>query len=267
MPDVRLAQNKPKKGTIKLSSYYQGAYVCIRITDDGAGINKTRVKAKAIESGLIKETDELTDDEINNLIFAAGFSTAEEVTDLSGRGVGMDVVRRNIADLRGHMILNSVEGEGTDLIIKLPLTLSIIDGLLVTVLGENYILPLMAINKCFEVPYDSLADSINNILILEGGQIPFINLRKKFDSSDNNPPETTNVILTEIEGKMIGLCVDSIEGQYQAVLKPLGEAFCDQDFISGASILGDGTVALVIDINNLVLFSEKKTELEAVEIV
>ncbi|MCR6641195.1 MAG: chemotaxis protein CheW [Sporocytophaga sp.] len=186
-----------------------------------------------------------------NLIFLPGFSTAEKVTEISGRGVGMDVVKRQISDLRGEVDLISMPGKGTTLTIKLPLTLSIIDGLLVRISDTHYIIPLGVIEKCYEVTQEYIEDAFDDLLVLDGERQPFINLRTEFCDT-SIPPDLQQIVMVKSDDKKIGLTIDAIVGQYQAVLKPLGKLYKNIEIISGASILGDGTVALVLDTNKII---------------
>jgi two-component system, chemotaxis family, sensor kinase CheA len=259
--EERLKKGKNAKGRILFKAYYSGANVHIQIKDDGKGLNSELIRASAIKKGLIAETDVLTEKEIFELILQPGFSTASKVTDISGRGVGMDVVKRNITDIRGEIEIASKLNQETSFTIILPLTLSIIDGLLVQIDGENFIVPLSVVDKCYEVHAAYLRNNFNRLLILEGNQIPFLNLREKF-SLKSELPEISQIIVVNNSDKKIGITVDSIVGEYQAVLKPLGKYYKSQDYISGATILGDGTVALVFDTNKIInQFSPQVNEL------
>jgi two-component system, chemotaxis family, sensor kinase CheA len=209
------------------------------------------VRQKAVSNGLIAADAILDEKELTNLIFMPGFSTAEQVTGVSGRGVGMDVVRRNISDIRGDIEITSKQGKGTTFSIRLPLTLSIIDGLLVRIGQTDFILPLSSVNKCYEVETRTLEEAFNQWITLEGRRTPFIFLRKQFQMM-NEAPAQSQVIKVVHEGNHVGLAVDSIIGQYQAVLKPLGDLYREEDEYSGATILGDGSVALVIDPHRLI---------------
>jgi len=249
--EERSANGKQAQGTILLKAFYTGSNVNIQITDDGKGIDFTRVKKKAEEKNLISKDAQLTEKEILNLIFLPGFSTAEKVTEISGRGVGMDVVKRQISDLRGEVDLISVPRKGTTLTIKLPLTLSIIDGLLVRISDTHYIIPLGVIEKCYEVTQEFIEDAFDDLLSLDGERQPFINLRTEFCDT-STPPYLQQIIMVKSDDKKVGLIVDAIVGQYQAVLKPLGKLYKNIEIISGASILGDGTVALVLDTNKII---------------
>jgi two-component system, chemotaxis family, sensor kinase CheA len=259
--EERLKKGKSAKGRILFKAYYSGANVHIQIKDDGKGLNPELLRTSAIKKGLITETDILTEKEIFELILQPGFSTASKVTDISGRGVGMDVVKRNITDIRGEIEIASKLNQETSFTIILPLTLSIIDGLLVQIDGENFIVPLTVVDKCYEVHAADLRNNFNRLLILEGNQIPFLNLREKFNLK-SELPEISQIIVVNNGDKKIGITVDSIVGEYQAVLKPLGKYYKSQDYISGATILGDGTVALVFDTNKIInQFSPQVNEL------
>ncbi len=243
----RIKAGKPEQGTIKLMSYYSGAKVYIRIEDDGKGMDPEKIKNKAVEKKLISKDDQLSDKEIYDLIFLPGFSTAANITDVSGRGVGMDVVRKNILDLRGDIEVDSKLGKGTSITLGLPLTLSVIDGLLIKAEKTHFIIPLSEISKCFEIPRKQISNEFNQLIVLDGEQVPFLDLRREFKMDMESAPETLSVILIQKLGTKIGVCVDSIEGEYQAVLKPVGKYYRNQEFISGATILGDGSLALVLD--------------------
>ncbi|UZR99683.1 chemotaxis protein CheA [Chondrinema litorale] len=246
LPEEREAKGKNKQGKITLDAYYSGTYVHIKISDDGKGIDKNKIKAKAIEKGLIAHDAVLTDKETYDLIFLPGFSTAKEVTGVSGRGVGMDVVKRKIAEIRGDVLVESELDKGTSFTIKLPLTLSIIDGLLVKVGDTYFIIPLSFIEKCHEIEAKKIQSVFNNSIVLDGEKIPFFNLREQFTIL-NEAPEVQQLITVNYEGTKVGFVVDTVVDEYQAVLKPLGKMYQDLDIISGGTILGDGTVALVID--------------------
>ena len=252
----RIRKGKTKQGKITLKAFYSGASVHIRISDDGAGIDPDMIREKAISKGIITSDKKLTKKEILDLVFIPGFSTAKRVTDVSGRGVGMDVVKRKIADIRGEVEIESEVGVGTTIVIKLPLTLSIIDGLLVKVDEINYIIPLSAVDKIYAVERNKVYDTFNNVLVLEGKQVSFFNIRKEFSLPDG-VQEIEQVIVVNFEDNRVGLVVDSVVGEYQAVLKPLGKHYKKQEMISGATILGDGSVALVLDTNKIIKYFSK----------
>lgn len=250
--EIRAQRGKAEKGTIKLSAFYSGTKVYVQIEDDGKGIDTEKIRQKAISKGLIEKTDELTEKELLNLIFVPGFSMAKDVTDLSGRGVGMDVVKKNVLDLRGDISVESTLGEGTKITIGLPLTLSVIDGLQVKVDTVDYVIPLSSVEKCYEMKRSMVVNDFNQVVSLDGRQYPYIDLRGEFGLGEESSPETNSVILVKDHEKEVGFCVDEIVGEYQAVLKPVGKYYRNQEFVSGATILGDGKIALVLDTNNLI---------------
>jgi len=247
----RIKKGKPKQGKIVLKAYYSGANVHIEISDDGAGIDPEKIRDKAIVKGIISPDKKLSTKEILELVFLPGFSTAKKVTDVSGRGVGMDVVKRKIADIRGEVELESEVGIGTTITIKLPLTLSIIDGLLVKVDETHYVIPLAAVDKIYAVERAKIVDTYNNILVLDGKQISFFNVRKEFELEESKQA-IEQVIVVNFDDTRVGLIVDYVVGEYQAVLKPLGKHYKRQEIISGATILGDGSIALVLDTNKII---------------
>ena len=247
----RLAKGKTPQGMIYLKAYYSGAHVVIKVQDDGRGINPAVIKQKAIEKDLISHDFQLTDKEILDLVFLPGFSTAEVITDVSGRGVGMDVVKKKIDEIRGTVDLESKVNVGTTITIKLPLTLSIIDGLLVELNKTKYVMPLNLVDKIYAVEHEKLTKSYNNLAIIDEEQIPFYNLREEF-SVAGPAPQIEQLVTVKYEDKRVGLLVDNVIGEYQAVLKPLGKLFINHDIISGATILGDGTIALVLDTNKII---------------
>jgi len=257
--EERIKIGKPPVGTILLKAFYSGTNVNIEISDDGKGIDPEKIRQAAITKGFISADSQLSQKEILDLIFIPGFSTSKVVTDLSGRGVGMDVVKRKIADVRGEVELNSTLNKGTTITIKLPLTLSIIDGLLVKIDETLYIIPLSVVDMIYAIKHNELKE-YNQQIIHNGVSMPFIYLRSYF-VADSNTCEEEQVIITKQNDSIIGLVVDSVIGQYQAVLKPLGKLYKNQDFISGASILGDGTIALVMDTNRIIKqFCQKMNE-------
>lgn len=247
----RKAAGKSPTGKITLQAYYSGSQVVIAVTDDGQGMNPDKIKRKAIEKGLIASDAQLSDKEAIDLIFMPGFSTSEKVTNISGRGVGMDVVKRKVSDIRGTVSVASEIGEGTTITISLPLTLSIIDGMLVRIADVDYIIPLSVIDTIFAVEHEKIASSFQNVINIEGVQYPFYYLRDEFGIA-GDAPEREEIIMVKYEDRKIGVVVDNITGEYQAVLKPLGKLYRSQDIFSGASILGDGTVALVLDTHKVI---------------
>ncbi|AEJ18952.1 CheA signal transduction histidine kinase [Gracilinema caldarium DSM 7334] len=254
-PEEREEKGKLRSGTISLSAFHSGAYVLIRVSDDGAGMNRERIYAKAIEKGLIAETTPLTalsDQDIFQLIFAPGFSTATNVTNVSGRGVGMDVVKRQIDSLGGSVIIESSLGKGTNITLKIPLTLAIIDGLLVRVSNELYVIPLSVVDGCVEIQRDELQlkQKSRSIITYRQRVLPYIALRELFTIPGTKPAIEQIVVVNALD-TTIGFVVDQVIGDYQTVIKPLGLLFKKNEGLSGATILGDGTVALIVDVNRL----------------
>lgn len=247
----RIEKGKTPQGMIYLKAFYSGAHVVIKVQDDGNGIDVEKVKKKAIEKELISPDVQLSDKEILDLVFLPGFSTAETITDVSGRGVGMDVVKKKIDEIRGTVDLESKRGVGTTMTIKLPLTLSIIDGLLVEIGDTKYVMPLNLVDKIYAVEHKKFEKSYNNLVIIDEEQIPFYNLRDEF-SVIGDRLEVEQLVTVKFEDKRVGLVVDNVIGEYQAVLKPLGKLYINHDIISGATILGDGTIALVLDTNKII---------------
>ncbi|QQR36003.1 chemotaxis protein CheA [Devosia oryziradicis] len=250
--DKRLAAGKPAKGTVRLSAVYAGAEVAISVTDDGAGLNAERIRAKAEEAGLLAPDAKIADADLWQMIFAPGFSTAKEVTSLSGRGVGMDVVKRTIDGLRGSIDVSTVRGEGSTMTLRLPLTLAIIDGMLVRVGNGRYTIPLAAVEECVELPEGIEANARGrNFLDIRGSLVPFLRLREVFRTKAPLEPHQKVVIVSSGEGR-VGLVVDQIIGNNQTVIKQLSKLHSSLKSFSGATILGDGTVALILDTAHLV---------------
>ncbi len=247
MPEERKAAGKKETGTITLSARHSGDSVLIQITDDGRGIDPERVRKKAVEKGLIAETAELTPKEACELILAPGFSTAEAVSNISGRGVGMDVVKKNIEALKGSLDISSEKGSGTVISLKLPLTLAIIDGLLIRVADQFFIIPLAVVEECIELTPKDIANSHGRSIIqVRGDIVPYIKLRELFGIR-GDVPEIQQIVVTEIDGRRVGFVTDAVIGDHQTVIKSLGKIFKEVHGVSGASILGDGSVALIID--------------------
>jgi len=250
-PEIRQKLGKPEQGKIILRAYYSGTNVHIQIQDDGAGIDPEKIRKKAVQKGIIKKDTVLTKKEILDLVFLPGFSTAENITGVSGRGVGMDVVKRKLIEIRGEVELDSEIDIGTTLTIKLPLTLSIIDGLLVKIAHIYYVMPLSVVGKIFAIEHEKVVNKYNNLIVLDGEQFPFYYLREEFDLPEGEQ-ESEQVIVVSYEDRKIGIVVDEVVGESQAVLKSLGKMYKNQEIISGATILGDGTVALVMDTNKII---------------
>ncbi|MEE9342219.1 MAG: chemotaxis protein CheA [Gammaproteobacteria bacterium] len=260
-PEVRLASGKPETGTVMLDAYHKGGSIVIEIKDDGAGINKDRILSKGIEKGLVSESDVLTDEQVFDLLFLPGFSTAKEVTDVSGRGVGMDVVRRNIKSLGGNIEVTSTEGKGSTFTIRLPLTLAILDGQLIRVGNEMYIIPLTAIVESIQINEDRINGiaSGSELYKLRNEYIPVVRMHESF-GVEAEFHELTKGLLVVVEGDegKVGIFVDRLLGQQQVVIKSLETNFKGVPGVSGATILGDGTVALIVDIAGLVSLAQSK---------
>ena len=251
-PDIRAAKGKPKQGTIHLSAVHSGANVLIQITDDGAGLDAEVIRAKGVERGLINADAHLSEQELFALILAPGFSTAKKVTSVSGRGVGMDVVKRTIDALRGTIEIKSTRGSGSTITLKLPLTLAIIDGFLTKIANEHYIFPLSLVEECIELSGEDRKQSHGRHLAHVRGQIvPYIRLRQQFLISSQEP-EIEQIVITRVNDRRVGFVVDHVIGGHQTVIKNLGKYYHEVDGISGATILGDGTVALILDVPKLV---------------
>ncbi|MDD5177003.1 MAG: chemotaxis protein CheA [Sterolibacterium sp.] len=298
--EVRLARGKPAHGTVRLNAYHDSGSIVIEVADDGGGLNRERILNKAIERGLVKADQQISDQEIYNLIFEPGFSTVEQVSNLSGRGVGMDVVRRNITALRGTVEIDSSEGVGTTMRIRLPLTLAIIDGFLVGVSGSSFVVPLDMVVECVELsPEETAASQGRDHLNLRGEVLPFIRLKQLFDIPEPSstvidaeeddafdcgrtlprngssaiiltaegaaalardpelafllhPAKRENVVVVQYAGRRAGLVVDSLMGEFQTVIRPLGIVFNGLQGLSGFTILGSGNVALILDVPGLV---------------
>jgi two-component system, chemotaxis family, sensor kinase CheA len=253
-PDVRMNKQKSPKGRLSLNAYHDSGMIIIEVSDDGAGLNHERILQKAIEKGLVQEGEQLDISEINNLIFEPGFSTAEAVTNLSGRGVGMDVVKRNITALRGTVDVQSTFGQGARFSIRLPLTLAIIEGFLVEIDTSSFVIPLNMVLECVELSeYNSEIDpnTQQSYINLRGEVLPFIRLRRLFNLGGQTP-KRENVIVVSYLGSKVGLAVDKLVGEFQTVIKPLGNIFSHIQGISGSTVLGSGEVALILDVPNLV---------------
>ena len=251
LPEVRAANGKPRRGSITLTAEHSGGEVVILIKDDGKGMSKEVIKAKAVEKGLITADAELSAKEIFNLIFEPGFSTAETITSVSGRGVGMDVVKRAIDSLRGRIDIDSKEGKGSLITIRLPLTLAIIDGLQVKVDNGYFVIPLSLVEECVELTRKDVEEANGQQFVnLRGEIVPYIRIREWFDVGGESPA-IEQIVITGLEGERIGVVVDTVIGEHQTVIKSLGRVYRDVEGISGATIKGDGTLALILDIPKL----------------
>ena len=253
-PAERLAAGKPAQGSVKLAASHQGGSVVVEISDDGRGLSRERILAKAREKGMAVQ-DSMTDAEVWQLIFMPGFSTAETVTELSGRGVGMDVVRRNIQAMGGRIEIDSAPGMGTRLCIRLPLTLAILDGLIVAVEKVNYVIPLTYIVESLQARADDVRGMAGDeaaVIRVRGEYLPLFSLHELLHiDATPLPPEQAIVVILESEGKSFALQVDELVGQQQVVIKSLEQNFRRIDGIAGATIMGDGSVALILDVDAL----------------
>jgi len=249
-PRVRHTMGKPPCGSLTLTAFHKAGNILIQLSDDGAGFNRQRILAKARALELLPEGEKISDQELFNLVFKAGFSTAEQVTDLSGRGVGMDVVRRNIELLRGNIEIQSTEGKGTTITLRLPLTLAIIDGFSVVANNETYVIPLETISECVELPADQISSEAVGVLSLRGEPLPYVRLREVFGKPERRP-ERENVVVVHREGGYAGIAVETLLGECQAIIKPLNRLFRDVPGVSGSTILDDGRVALILDVSTL----------------
>jgi two-component system chemotaxis sensor kinase CheA len=254
-PEERVAQGKPETGKIVLKAFNQGGNVVVEIMDDGKGLNREKIRSKATEKGLIKADKKLSDKEIFDLILLPGFSTAAKTTDISGRGVGMDVVSRNISKLNGKLEIQSEEGKGSKFTIRLPLTMAIIDGMIVRVGKERYIVPIVSIRESIK-PSEKDITSVTKgeeVVNVRGGLVPLIRLNKLFSVQDSKTtPWEALVVIVEANGKQRGIMVDSLVGQQQVVIKNLGTQLQGIKGISGGAILGDGGVGLILDVEGII---------------
>jgi two-component system, chemotaxis family, sensor kinase CheA len=251
-PADRESQGKNPCGVIRLSAAHSGGNIIVKLQDDGAGFDRARILDKAKRVGLLSgsNVDGLRDQDLYDLVFQAGFSTAESVTDLSGRGVGLDVVRRNIDILRGTTEISSTAGKGSTITIRLPLTLAIIEGFSVRVGSETFIVPLEHVTECTELPAEQRSPEASGILSLRGTAVPYIRLRRIF-SVAGETPKRENVVVVKINEFHAGIAVDELLGDMQTVVKPLGRAFRAVPGIAGSTVLGDGRVGLIIDVPTL----------------
>jgi len=255
-PEERMRNGKPRRGTIKLNATHVGSHVVITIQDDGRGLDPERIRAKALEKGFISANATLSPKDIYNLIFLPGFSTAKQVTSVSGRGVGMDVVKKQVDALRGSIQLASKRGAGTTVSLTLPLTLAIIDGLLVEIGGTPFILPMSAVAENVELHRAERAlQNGRNVVTVRGELVPYIRLRELFDIQGVEP-ETEMIVILNHEGSRVGLVVDSILGSHQTVIQSLGRFYRQIEVASGATIMGDGRVALILDLAALIRVDE-----------
>ncbi len=253
-PEERLDNNKPEVGTIRLNAFHEGGTICITVEDDGRGLNRDKILAKAIKQGLISESEKLTDDQIWPLVFKPGFSTAEKITDISGRGVGMDVVKRNIENLGGTVSIKTRKGYGTTFTLKLPLTLAIIDGMTVRVGKETYIIPLLSILESIQPKAELIKTVVGKgeLINVRGTYIPMVRLYEVFASEpEYTDPKEAILLILETEGERVAVMVDEILGQQQVVIKSMEQNFRKVEGVAGATILGDGRVGFIVDVRGV----------------
>ena len=253
MPDVRLAAGKNPEGTVRLRAFQQAGNIYIELSDDGKGLDKQRILSKAIERGLVAPEATLSEQEIYNLIFLPGFSTASEVTELSGRGVGMDVVRRNVEALQGSVSVRSVPGQGSTVTVRLPLTLAILDGLLVRLDQEVFIIPLLSVIESVSIQAKDIRPivGVGEVISLRGEVVSLLRLHKLLGIPRGSQEENGLIVIVEDQGRRVALLVDELVGQQQVVIKNLETNFRKVPGVGGATILGDGRVALILDIFGL----------------
>ncbi|WP_027549418.1 chemotaxis protein CheA [Bradyrhizobium sp. WSM2254] len=256
---TRAANGKTEQGRIELAAVHSGAQVLVTVKDNGGGLNTARIRAKAEEQGLIAAGAVLTDHEIHQFLFHPGFSTAQTISALSGRGVGMDVVKRTIENMRGTIDLSTRPGQGTTVTLRLPLTLAIIEGLLIRVGEGRYIIPLSAVEECVELTAEDERSRGRNFLNVRGNLVPFLRLREIMSSSGSPDRHQKTIIISTGESR-VGLVADQIIGNHQTVIKSLSKLHSDVTIFSGATILGDGTAALILDVAQLVALAQSKVE-------
>jgi two-component system chemotaxis sensor kinase CheA len=249
-PEQRMAAGKDPTGTLSLSARHDGGSIVIEVADDGRGLDRERIRRRAKEAGLCADPEALQDAALFELIFAPGFSTAESVTELSGRGMGMSVVRHNVEQLRGSIRVDSEAGKGTLVTLRLPLTVSIIEGFSVGVGEETYVLPLDTVHECMELPEESQGAGASGVINLRGRPLPFLRLRSHFRVPGARPARENVVVVGHGRGQ-VGLAVDVLLGQGQTVIKPLGKLFQQIPGVTGSAILGTGRVALILDVPSL----------------
>lgn len=249
-PAQRERQGKSSCGLIRLTAAHSGGNIIVTLQDDGAGFDRARIIDKARRLGLMSDKDEIRDQDVYDLVLQAGFSTAESVTDLSGRGVGLDVVRRNIDNLRGTVEISSTAGKGSTVTIRLPLTLAIIEGFSVRVGAETFVVPLEHVTECTELPAEQRNPEASGVLSLRGTALPYVRLRRVFGLPGTSP-KRENIVVVKINEVHAGIAVDELLGGMQTVVKPLGRAFRAVPGIAGSTVLGDGRVGLIIDVPSL----------------
>lgn len=256
-PEQRTAAGKPRRGTVRLSAAHEGAHVVITIQDDGRGLDRSVIQAKAVERGLLAPDAQLSEHEIFNLIFLPGFSTASAISSVSGRGVGMDVVKRTIEGLRGSITFSSRAGQGTVIRLSLPLTLAIIDGLLVEIEQDRFIIPMAVVMENVELSRaERQRNNGRNVVAVRGELVPYVRLRDIFEIRSREPA-IEKIVVVAHEGRRCGLVVDRVKGSHQTVIQPLGRLYCGVEMFSGTTILGDGRVAMILDLPGIIRYAQR----------
>jgi len=251
---ARAAAGKPEVAKLELRAAHQAGQILVEVADDGRGLDREKIRSRAIERGLVDAGQQLSDEEIFNLIFLPGFSTAAEVTDISGRGVGMDVVRRHIQKLRGRIEIASAPGQGTRFSLKLPLTLAIIDGLVVRVGKERYIIPTISLRELLRPSHGTVqtVQGQGEMALIRGELFPIVRLNRRFGVADAcQDPNQGMLIVVDTEDRRYCLLADEVVGRQEVVIKSLGEPFRDIPGVSGGAILGDGRIGLIVDVDQL----------------
>lgn len=262
LPEERRTANKPKRGMIRLSAAHKGANVVITVEDDGKGLDAEAIKSMAVERSLIEPNAEMSESEIFNFIFAPGFSMSDRVTSVSGRGVGMDVVKREIDALRGSIEITSEKEKGTTITLALPLTLAIIDGLLVEAGEDRFVLPLSVVDECVELTKTDVANAHGHHMIpVRDELIPYVRLSEIFAVSGDKP-SIEQIAIVHVDDFRVGIVVDRVIGEHQTVIKSLGKMYQDAEGISGATIMGDGRVALIVDVPKIIRCAEREEIVE-----
>ena len=252
-PAERWARGKEPHGLITLRAYHSAGSIVVEVSDDGAGLDRAKILGQARRMPGIEDPDKLSDADLFRLVFEPGFSTAGEVTDVSGRGVGLDVVRRNVEALRGSVSVHGAPGRGATFSLRMPLTMAIIDGLLVDAGGESFVIPLESIVECIDMPDGEMSEGASGVIDLRGAPLPYLRLRELFELGGQNgnrgaARRRENVVVVESDGSLAGLAVDALFGQSQTVIKPLGKIFQGVQGLSGSAVLGNGRVALILDV-------------------
>jgi two-component system chemotaxis sensor kinase CheA len=258
-PEARRRAGKDPQGIIHLSAHHEGGSVVVAMSDDGAGLSRAKIAERARERGLAADPERMPDEELFRLVLEPGFSTAAEVTELSGRGVGLDVVRRHVESLRGAMAIESREGRGTTVTLRLPLTLAMIDGFSVGVDEEVFVIPLDAVQECVEMPGLRHEAGGAGVMGLRGQPLPFVRLRHALGRG-GTPPPRENVVVVRHGDRSAGVVVDALFGAGQVVVKPLGDLFRQAPGIAGSTILGSGRVALILDVGAVIARGARQVE-------